>query len=203
MVKGDVAQLRMHIVLIRLQFARIGQFYIFPCLQKSRAAQILIRRSNISHPRNIRFQHERIQPVVRIVRESFQIHISTREDAYPGQARSIVSVGVALVRPQIHESHNIAKVLRRTAFVRHPNLNFSDLYRRSDERQVFEIFFIVFAEELAQEIVAVRLVLIPLDVELGRGSPTLHIDALALRTLLGEHGGDHGVSKLELALQTK
>ena len=59
------------------------------------------------------------------------------------------------------------------------------------------------AEELAQEIVAVGLVLIALDVELGRGSPTLYIDALALRTLLGKDGGDHGVPKLELALQTK
>ena len=163
----------------------------------------MIRRGNISHPRNIRFQHQRIQPVVRVVRESLQIHIPTREDAHPRQARRIVSVGVALVRPQIHESHNIAKVLRRTAFVRHPNLYFSDLYRRGDERQVFEVFFVVFTEELAQEIVAVGLVLIALDVEFGRGSPTLHIDALALRTLLGKHGSDHGVPKLKLALQTK
>ena len=61
----------------------------------------------------------------------------------------------------------------------------------------------MFAEELAQEIVTVRLVLIALDIKLSRGSPTLYIDALALLTLLGEHGGDHGVPKLELALQTK
>ena len=61
----------------------------------------------------------------------------------------------------------------------------------------------MFAEELAQEVVPVRLILIALDVEFGRGSPTLYIDALALRTLLREHGGNHGIPKLELALQTK
>ena len=36
------------------------------------------------------------------------------------------------------------------------------------------------AEELRQEVVAVRFVLVALDVEFCGGSPTLYIDALAL-----------------------
>ena len=56
------------------------------------------------------------------------------------------------------------------------------------------------SEKLRQEVVAVRLVLVALDVELCGGSPTLHIDALALWALLWEDRSNGGVSKLELAL---
>ena len=56
------------------------------------------------------------------------------------------------------------------------------------------------SEKLRQEVVAVRFVLVALDVELGGGSPTLYIDALALWALLWEDGSNGSVSKLELAL---
>ena len=49
----------------------------------------------------------------------------------------------------------------------------------------------------------IGLVLIALNHKLSRRSTALYVDTFALRTLLRKNGSDHGIPKLELALQSK
>ena len=59
------------------------------------------------------------------------------------------------------------------------------------------------SKKLAQEIMPIGLVLIALNHKFCRRPTTLHVNTLALRTLLREYGGDHRIAKLELPLQSK
>ena len=117
--------------------------------------------------------------------------------------RSPVVAGKMTALAKVHESDKVACLLEASAFVRHPHFYTCDFDTGSDIGQARAKTVVVVAEEMTEKEVAVLLVLVGVDSELGSLCAALAAHRLRFRLLLRDKRCRRELAELQLCLQTE
>ena len=104
---------------------------------------------------------------------------------------------------QVGESHDVTCLLVVTAFVGDPHLDLVDRSTRCDVRHRLHGLFVMIAEEMGEEEMAVLVVVVTRDVELRHLGTALTAHCLRLAVLLTDQGLDLKLTELQVGLDTE
>ena len=112
--------------------------------------------------------------------------------AIPMAASQMLGLGLT----HIHKGHQVAGLAVVAALVGNPHLDARDVYTARHQRQFRAPLVVVVAEEVREEVVAVLVILVGGDIELGGLGAALGVDRLALAVLLRDESGGRQFAKL-------
>ena len=104
---------------------------------------------------------------------------------------------------KVHKGHDVAALVKAAVLVGHPHLDAGDVDAGGDDGEALAEVVVVVVEVLGQEEVAVLVVLVGVDLELGGLGAAAGVDGLALGVLLRNQRRGGEFAELELALDAE
>ena len=108
-----------------------------------------------------------------------------------------------LALAQVHECHNITRLIVIVALVGDPHLDTRDVHTRRHQRQARAPLIVMITEEVGQEKVAVLVILVGRDVKLTGLGSAIAAHGFRLAILLRHEGSCREFAELQFRFDTK